>query len=378
MNSASILLVANYSNRTGYAWNNIYQLFNEISRVMHERGVQVCMSFAKLEPPIDFVKNDFHVSAFEFDPHNITLESLFKIFKEVKRRNIKYVYFTDQKSYWWLYAVLRIAGVKRIIVHSRVSVSSPFSAEPEKGFLKLVKSMLGRVNFIVPNKIYAVSHFVKQRLVYKNCLPEDRVVVILNGIDINKYKCEPNVHDRGKIVVFAGARATKYKGIATLIDAVRLLVQEYKLTNFLVRYAGDGPDIKNFKRKIEENRLEDHYIFVGELKDTSEYLCDSDIVVVPSVWGDACPSAVSEALAAGKPLITTYAGGIPEIIGDEGNAILIQPSDEKQLAEALAKLIKNKELRIVLGKNSRRRAEDALGQERYYRETIDQLIRDLF
>jgi len=375
---SAILLVGNYSNKTGYAWKNIYRLFNVIAKASHARGISICLSFAKLEPPITFLDEDVPFESFEFDPNNITITNIFDLIKAIKKYRIKYVYFTDQHSYRLLYLLLRISGVKKIIVHSRVSVAKPYPAPPEKGLRKIVKTVIGNLDWITPDRIYAVSDFVRARLVNNNCLPENKVVVILNGIDLGYFRCAKYQVNSDQLFIFAGARAVEHKGILTLIRAAYLLLNEYEITNFIIKFAGDGPDLNKFVLKIKDQGLDQHFIFLGQLDDIRRALCEADVVVVPSVWGDACPSAVSEALAAGKPLVTTYAGGIPEIVGDETNAVLIPPSDERALANALAELIVDSDKREKLGIRARKRAVEALDEKDYYKKIIKQLISDLY
>ena len=378
MSSTSILLVGNYSTKTGYAWNNIYRLFNVIARAMHLRGVSVCLLFSELELPVDFIDTDIPFNSFEFDQQNITLSALYALAKEIRQQNIRYVYFTDKPAFSLFYLFLRCVGVQKIIIHSRVSVADPFPARPERGLRRVVKTAIGKIDLLTPDRIYAVSNFVRDRLVLKNCVPEDKVVVILNGINLESFEYDGDDGGTGAVRIFAGARANKYKGILSLIHAADLLVDRHKITNFIIEYAGDGPDLEQFKGVVKEKSLERHFIFLGVLDGTRDAVCKADIVVVPSSWGDACPSSVSEALAAGKPLITTSAGGIPEMVGDESNAILISPSDEEALASELADLITNEKRRKSLGANARARAEDALDEKAYYNTVIKQLMTDLF
>ena len=345
---------------------------------MHLRGVPVCLSFSQIYSPIDFIDRDIPFHSFEFDQQNITLSALYSLAKEIKRQNIRYVYFTDKPTFSFFYLFLRCIGIQKIIIHSRVSVADPYPPQPEKGIRRVVKSVAGRIHLLNPDRIYAVSNFVRNRLLQKNCIPEENVVVILNGINLETFRCNDYKGSTGPVRIFAGARAKKYKGILTLIHAADLLVNRHKVTNFIIEYAGDGPDLELFKNAVKKRSLGKHFIFLGVLDGTRDAVCKADIVVVPSSWGDACPSSISEAMAAGKPLITTSAGGIPEIVGDESNAILIPPSNEKTLATELAELITNEKRRKRLGENARARAEEALDEKVYYNTTIKQLVADLF
>jgi glycosyltransferase involved in cell wall biosynthesis len=375
----SILIVGNYSTTTGYAWNNIYRLFNVIARSMYQRGVPVCLCFSEVKLPVDFIDDDIPYDVFEYDQGDRSLAGYYRFYKNLRSRNVRYVYFTDKPAFSVFYAFLRAAGVKKIIVHSRISVADPNPAPPEKGIKKILKTLLGYMSILNADRIYAVSDFVRNRLVAKNCVIKDKVVVILNGINIDTYRCGPSrsVND-GPVRIFTGARATKHKGILTLIYAADRLRHSHHVDNFLIEYAGAGPDLEEFQTVVRGKGLDRHFTFLGELRSTADYVCDADILVVPSNWGDACPSAVSEALASGRALITTTAGGIPQMVGDESNAILVPPGDEYALSDALSSLIRDGDKRKCLGLNGRSRAENAFDERNYYQTVINQLLLDLF
>lgn len=369
------LLVGNFSNNTGYAWVNIYRLYNSIARLFHENDVGICLSFSSITPPITTIDEDVPVKPFVYDPLNVSFLGAWQLMVNIKKYNIKYVYATDLNSYHWTYPVMRLLGVKYIIIHNRVSSSNPYPAEPETGLKWMIKSFLTRVSFINTDKIYCVSDFTKHRLIYKHCIPEKKVVRILNGIDINKFKC-PIRSPKETVDIFVGARATLHKGIHVLLEAAYLLINDYKVENFRVYYAGDGPDMVFLRSLVQKYNLEGYVVFLGEVEGTQKYVCNSDIIVVPSIWGDACPSSVSEALAAGKPLVTSYAGGIPEIIGDSTNAIIVAPGDSQAMARELDRLIKSEKLRNKYGRYARLRAETALDEKNYYSTVLSQLKLD--
>lgn len=374
-NKAHILLVGNFSNQTGYAWNNIYRLYDFIARAMIEEGLGVCISFATIEPPITIIDKAVPIQSFVYDPINVKYSDVIRLVKNIKKHNIKYVYTTDLPTYHWTYPIMRIMGVKVIINHNRISVDNPYPAIPEIGIKRIIKSILTRITFINVNRIYCVSYFVKNRLVQKNCIPEAKLVRILNGINIDNFTCAP-IPSKDIVNIFVGARATKHKGIQVLFEAAHILINKYQVTNFKIHYAGNGPDYDFLKSLVTKFDIEKYVYFLGELRGTHDYICKSDIIVVPSIWGDACPSAISEALAAGKPLITSRAGGIPEIVGDEANAILIEPGDVQMMAKNLDELIKNPELMMSIGKKAKLRAISALKENDYHNKVLSQIKSD--
>jgi glycosyltransferase involved in cell wall biosynthesis len=127
---------------------------------------------------------------------------------------------------------------------------------------------------------------------------------------------------------------------------------------------------------VREMNLDRHFRFLGELPSTVENLRSADVVVVPSVWGDACPSAVAEGLASGAALVTTRVGGVPELVGDEQNALVVPPNDPEALAAAIATLARDEQLRVRIARLGIQRARDALDEVRYHSAVVQHLLGD--
>lgn len=376
-NNSNLLLVSNYSNHTGYAWNNIYRLFEQIALHCSKHGVSTWVSFAHIEQPLEWNKTNIFTGVFELPPIPKKLRDLQIWLWTIHRYKIRYIYVTDQDNWSLRYALFRLVGVRRIIVHNRVSVENPLPAIPDGGVRGVLKWILCRIPFIQATRIYAVSNFVRNRLIFKAKVKPERVVTILNGINIDHFSPKKVKEPTESLQIFCAGRATVYKGIGVLIEATALLRDKFNLFDFKVRYAGNGPDLQTFINLSKNLQLGDKFIFLGKLSNIESDIINSDIVVFPSIWGDACPSFVSEALAAGKPLVATRVGGVPELIGEESTAIMVEPGNSMELAEALARLIQYPEERNLLGIRGRLRAEKSLDHQRYYNDVLKQLNYDL-
>ncbi|HEY8549106.1 MAG TPA: glycosyltransferase [Vicinamibacterales bacterium] len=369
----AVLLAASYGVKVGYAWNNIYRLFNAVMRALHERGLRIVVSFREIDGPTTIFDPDLPFETLVFDPRRVSLSSVTKLAHEIRHRNIRHVYLTDQPAVRWDYPLMRAAGVRTIVTHNRISVPDPRPAVPVRGPRGAAKRLMHRLPWAGVDRVFAVSNFVRDRLV-ANGVPASRVRTILNGIDVDGWRCPEPVADSPQVTFFAGARAMRYKGGLTLIEAAARLRSRHGIENFRVRYAGDGPDLELFRDTIQRLGLVPHVELLGKLDSTRAEVCRADVIVVPSEYGDACPSTVSEALASGRPLIATVAGGIPELVGDPGNAVLVPPGDADRLAEAMASLVHDPERRRQIGLRGRQRAEQALRQESYHAAVIDALL----
>lgn len=373
--NGNILLVANYSNDVGYAWDNIYELYEAVASHFQDIDCQVFVSFSSISYPVSQVKLRVDENYFQWDPFDTSFVNTFKLIRFIKQRRIKHVYLTDFKYIDIRYCLFRLAGIRTILIHNRISVASPYPAVVDKGWRKFLKFVLSRSYFLCATKVYAVSEFVRHRLISKNMVPEQSVVKILNGIDIDRFTPSERVNN-DKLVIFVSGRATLHKGIHVLARAVGRLPSEL-LSKVEIRYAGDGPDMDEIKRIVSEFKIATNFIFLGKLSSVLVELKSSDIVVVPSIWGDACPSSISEALASAKPLIATRAGGIPEMVGGDMNALLIEPNNEEEMLEALIRLITNDALRAKLALNARKRAELCFSKYAYHEKVLGQIESDL-
>jgi len=218
-------------------------------------------------------------------------------------------------------------------------------------------------------KSIILNENLKYKLIKKG-LKEERIEVIPNGIDINEFNSlkidEDIVREKFKLndkvlLLFVG-KIIPRKGVKVLLEAVKLIVKSGH-NDFVLFLVGDTSlDTEFYNRMVsyvKSNGLEKFIKFMGfvsynDLK-ALYYICD--IFVFPS-FEEGDPIALKEALASGKPLIGSNVGGIPMQIRDGWNGFLVEPGNEKQLAEKIMYLIDNEEERKRMGKNSKRLAED--------------------
>jgi glycosyltransferase involved in cell wall biosynthesis len=116
-----------------------------------------------------------------------------------------------------------------------------------------------------------------------------------------------------------------------------------------------GVDMHNceaeLKQFVKTKCLEETIYFSGEVGNVHEYLQASDIFVLPSE-DDAFPLALVEAMACGLPVVTTRVGGIPEIVSDKQNGLLVEPGNFQQLYDAIYALIADTVLSASLGRSA--------------------------
>jgi glycosyltransferase involved in cell wall biosynthesis len=159
-------------------------------------------------------------------------------------------------------------------------------------------------------------------------------------------------------VVLAVGRLVKKKGFASLLRATALL--QSRGLAFRVRIGGAGPEWPHLQRLAHELGIASMVAFLGPLDETeadAEY-ASADVFALPSRKlpdgdQDGLPNALVEAMAHGLPVVSTALPAIQEAVEDEISGFLVRPDDDVALAQALASLIRDSELRGRLGRRGR-------------------------
>jgi glycosyltransferase involved in cell wall biosynthesis/O-antigen/teichoic acid export membrane protein len=161
--------------------------------------------------------------------------------------------------------------------------------------------------------------------------------------------------DGGITVVFAG-RLEHFKGPWILLDAVPSLLEAHPEVRFTI--CGAGPILDELTRRVETLGLGHAVELTGWLDPAEVHsrIAGADVVVVPSVWPEAFGLTCLEAFAAGKPVVASAIGALPELVETEVTGLLVPPRDTPALAAALERLLGDPALRRRLGDSGRDRS----------------------
>lgn len=167
---------------------------------------------------------------------------------------------------------------------------------------------------------------------------------ILNGCDTTVFhpqerreaRAALGVNEEAEVVLYAG-RLDVRKGLRELIDAIAALRASRPLLRCYL--LGDGPDRPLLQAAIGRHRLEDVVTFVpaAPTQTVAQWMATANLFTLPS-YMEGCPNVVLEALAAGRPVVTTNVGGIPELM-DVQSGRLVPPADASALADALDEVL---------------------------------------
>ena len=150
----------------------------------------------------------------------------------------------------------------------------------------------------------------------------------------------------GEVLVGSLGRLDPQKGFEFLIEAAARVVTEAPNARFAI--AGDGSQRKQLEELISSLGLQEHFRLIGFRSDAADFLAALDIYAIPSLL-EGLPLALIEAMQLSKPAVATVVGGIPEVIHDHVNGLLVPPQDARKLAAAILELVRDPELAFRLG-----------------------------
>jgi len=238
---------------------------------------------------------------------------------------------------------------------------------------KKIFALFDRSTSVVDKKILSVSHAVKEIMIREAFFARDRISVLYSGIDVSRFKDR----QRGKVrkelclpdqvtVMGIVARLSEEKGISYLLEAIPHVLKRYSNLHLLI--AGDGPIKDKLKNLSVRMGLEQNVIFLGYRNDIPEFMTDFDLLVMPSLT-EGFPLTLLEGMAAGLPIVATRVGGIPEIITDGIEGILIPPREPDALAKAIIRVLRDKESGKTMGLAARKKVEQEFSVEKMVAET---------
>jgi glycosyltransferase involved in cell wall biosynthesis len=234
------------------------------------------------------------------------------------------------------------------------------------------------------DKLIVISENIKQSLEKLN-IPEEKIEIIPPYIDFTKFKPDISdkelriklgIHDDDIILMYLG-NLTETKGIDQVLELLyncKKYFPNVKLLSGLeLTHTGTGERIEYIKTKIKNYNLQNNIIEMGLIQNIERYFDIADILIAP--FKDTFdvadyPLTILESMAVGTPVVTTPVGGIPEIIKNKQNGILVQYGDINSLTSEVIHLIEDEQTRIILGKTAMSDIRSILSDEKIISKTI--------
>ncbi len=287
-----------------------------------------------------------------YDPASLALAS-FQVYRYLKAEYFDIVHTHETEAGIVGRIAAHWAGVP-IIVHTIHGV--PFT--PQRHFL-LRRFVVLMERWVAPwtTRLVANAEAIKREFLRAGVGRAEQYVTVHSGIDLEHFS-EAAPLDLGlpanTFKVLTAARLAPGKGFSELLQAAAELAREADPIVLLI--AGEGPLRPWLEREIKRRGLMEKVRLLGHQPDLAPLMKAVDCFVLPS-YREGTPRAISEAMAAGLPIIATGVDGIPEQIVDGLNGILIEPRAVQPLVAAIHTLARDPALRRQMGEASRERAQ---------------------
>ncbi len=234
-------------------------------------------------------------------------------------------------------------------------------------------SSLSRWKYRQVDCFICASEAIRQLLIGDG-VPPGRAVTVHEGIDIERVERTEPAQLHGEFwlphhapLIGNVAALVPHKGQRHLIEAARVVLPQAPDARFII--AGEGELRPALERQIKDYHLEKHVLLAGFRPDVLSLHKAFDIFAMSSIT-EGLGTSLLDAMAAGKPIVATRAGGIPEVVVDGETGLLVPPRDHEAMADAIVQLLKDEILRRQMGDAGRARARALFSAERMVQNTL--------
>lgn len=245
---------------------------------------------------------------------------------------------------------------KKVIIHIHGGSYIKFYNGLTKEKQEKLTSKLNNVDMVI-----ALSEEWKMRL--EDCIGIKNCVVLKNGIDISKFSdAVTSVADNQKSFLMLG-RLCKNKGVYDLIEAVEMIKREEPEIQIFL--AGDG-EVEKVKMLVQKKGLQHNLHVVGWIDSAEKIslLKKVSVLILPS-YHEGLPMSILEGMAAGKAIISTKVGAIPNVVNSE-NGILIDAGDVSSLIAAMKLCLNSEEMLRSMSEKNRKKIEEYYNSEKMH------------
>lgn len=238
--------------------------------------------------------------------------------------------------------------------------------------------------FYVPDEeinggVISITKFTRDYLVESYGIPAERVSLIYQGTDVERYRADPlrraesleryPLPEDTSFVVGNVGSFEERKGQSLLLDA---LAQARKVVPGIhLMLVGDGPDEAMLQERVQELGLGAAVSFFPFTREPEVVFERIDTLVLSSLRKEGLPNVLLEALAMGVPVISTRLAGTPEAVSEGETGYLVEPGDEAGLAAALVRMASDPDARLRMGARGRARMEREFDKQRQFQAFLD-------
>ena len=260
----------------------------------------------------------------------------------------------------------RLAGVPVIVHTFHGHVFDGYFGPVLTRMFILLERLLGRLS----DAIITISGRLKDELVRRKIAPADKICVIELGLDLDAFlavkgrsgvlRAQIGIDSETPLVGIVG-RLVPIKDHRTFLQAAARVREKHPRVRFAI--IGDGELRSALQAFAAEAGIEAQVYFAGWQKDLAPIYADLDLVVISS-RNEGTPVSIIEGFASGRPAVATRVGGIPDLVQEGKNGLLVPPGDPVALAQGIIRIIEDPEMARLFGGRGREEIRARYGVQR--------------
>lgn len=307
-------------------------------------------------------------------PNIISFRAMIRLF--TLTREMRRARFDIVLTYLFASNIYGIVAAKLAGIPTRISTRRELVI-----WKKLQHRIASRLINLITDRILTNSRAVKKTVVQLEKAKRDKIGVVYNGVDINRFdpdNCDGEFRSRlgvkdGDPLIVNVARYRPLKGQKYFVDACANVAKRFPNARFaIVGPVYDKKLISNLHAQSKKLGLEKRLLLMPNWRDTPSLYAGADIVVLSSLE-EGFPNVIIEAMASGKPVVATKVGGNVEAVKNEHTGLLVPPADSEAIAKNICRLLDNKKLAKEMGRHGRERVLAKFQQQTMWHELKRQI-----
>ena len=279
----------------------------------------------------------------------INLIAIYKFVRFIKKNKVNIVHTHSSVDSRTAGIAAKIAGIK--VIRSR-HISLPIS-----------KSRLTWWQYMrLADKVITSGRDIRNKMIVDNKMLPNQITSAPAGVDTNIFSEKRDLKDirpeynieKSAFLVGIVSVLRSWKGHDYLIEAIKMLANE--ITNIHLIIVGAGPQRENIEELIDKLDLKEKVTLTGFQSNPEIFYNAMDVMVLPSVEGEATSQVLPQAMLMGKPVISTEAGGLSEVVIHNETGLIVPIKDSYEICMAIKALHKDIDLRNKLIKNGKKHA----------------------
>jgi len=276
----------------------------------------------------------------------LLISQFFKIIYFIKKENIDLIH-----AHWFFPSGL-IAGLAGKICRKQVIITAHGSdIFVLKGwFWNKVKKFI----IFLADAISVVSPEIEKKLTR---LKIGKIFIVPMGVDVSLFKLKEKQEKRNRVQLLFVGRLSIAKGIVYLIKALPVIISKFPETKLAI--IGLGQEKSKFEKLVDKLNLRQNVDFLGGIDNQKlpKYYQEADIFVLPSLT-EGTPVTVLEAMSCGCPVVATKVGGLPSLIKNKKNGLLVNVKSSTEISRAVIRILSENDLRDKIIREARKTVEE--------------------